>query len=99
VPNGTGRDHGCGDLILSMRGLGTIQTEHHERRFGEGHAFRTPAGLVYRILRSVAVNGIELIVYETIRDAVRIQSTAAPIKEFAEMLIVEQAILTMHASQ
>jgi hypothetical protein len=52
-----------------------------------------------RILRSVSVNGVELIVFETIHNAVCTDSTAMPVEDFARMLAAEKAVLITLASE
>ena len=76
-----------------------MHTGHHDRSFGEGHAFRTASGVVYRILRAVSVNGVDLIVYETIDDAAHTESAAMPMEDFTRMLTVQKAVLITLASE
>jgi hypothetical protein len=66
---------------------------HQHRIFGEGHAFRTAEGVIYRIKNTVTVNGIDLVVYETVRAAADPEPAAIPVKEFARLLQAQGAVL------
>jgi len=71
----------------------------NRRSFDEGHAFQTADGVIYRVVRAVTVNGIDLIVYETICGKAAPESAAIPVKAFAKMLDAQGAVLCRDAPE
>jgi len=63
------------------------------RIFGAGDAFRAADGAVYRITRAVTVNGVDLIVYDTVRGGAPAEPAAIPVEEFANLLSAQGAVL------
>lgn len=70
-----------------------MNIERHHRFFGAGDAFRATDGVIYRISRAVTVNGVDLIAFETIRDAGSPEPAAIPVEDFVKMLAAQGAVL------
>ena len=67
--------------------------KRQHRTFGEGHAFQTTDGVIYRVKDAVTVNGVDLVVYEIIRGSAKPEPVAKPVQEFARMLEAQGAVL------
>jgi hypothetical protein len=79
----------------------TEPMEHFHRTFAEGDAFQVAGGAFLRVDRLVTVNGIELVIYQTVHQAVRDrrfnnttnqESAAIPKADFAKMLAAQRAV-------
>jgi hypothetical protein len=79
----------------------TEPMEHFHRTFAEGDAFQVADGAFLRVDRLVTVNGIELVIYQTVHEAIRDrrfnkatnqESAAVPKVDFAKMLEAQGAI-------
>jgi len=80
-------------VFTTSRGMNMHTHGHPQRIFGEGHAFQTADGVIYRVKSAVTVNGVDLIVYEAIRGNASPEPAAIPVDDFAKMLTAQGAVL------